>query len=538
MRSRQGWFAVALIGGLLIALRVSWRALGDPFVVLDDVRQHAFWVPRLHDPALFRGDPMADYFAAQATPVHLTLYFLATLVTDVVTFSKLLPLALTVLQTGFAFVLVQRLSGRLIAAALAAVLLAWLTWWFDDLASASPRSFGTPLLVVYLACLAGRQARAALVTVALAALCYPVICGVMLGTRAVWLLAAVRGRYAERAYRREVAWLLAGVVLALGLTALGRLPAAGYGPTISAEAARRMPEFQLDGRAAYFVPDPLDFWLTGPRTGLGLWRTVPWLGGVPLLLAPAVPAAGLALWVLAARGGLVASPPIPARGLLLLGSLLVASAVLFLVAHALAFRLYLPARQVQFSLPVVLAVGAVLFAVGLAEQLAGRVPAAGRVGAAGALAFVAGLIWLAPPDDSYVVGQHPRLYAYLGSLPKDTLVAAWPRDAGSLPLFARRPVLASEEHALPYHPAYYEPLRRRTVALVAAYLDPSPSPIVELAEQERAGVIVANVSVLDRARARRGGPLGLDALVERCTVLRDGELVAIPTACARSAVRS
>src|SRR5207248_4244300 len=216
--ARLCWCAVALAAGLLFALRVSAPAFQAYYAVEEDVRQHVFWVPRLHDPELFRADPIADYFAAQAPPGFVATYFLGTLAWDAISFSKLLPFALTLLLTGFGFLLGRRLFRRTLPAGLGAVLLAWSAWQYDDLASATSRSFATPLLVAFLAFLVAEQRRAALATLALGALVYPLGCAIMLGVQALWLVGRARRGLFSGAYRRELAWLLAAVALAAGLT--------------------------------------------------------------------------------------------------------------------------------------------------------------------------------------------------------------------------------------------------------------------------------------------------------------------------------
>lgn len=542
------WLGLVAAAGLFFALGVSAPALGQPFVVEEDVRQHVFWVSRLRDPALFPNDPIADYFQSLASPGHIALYYVATLFTDPISFSKLLPLLLTVLLAGFGYLLGWRLSRRRSAAALGAVLLAWAVWWQDDLASATPRGFATPLLVAFLAFLVGRQWRAALATLAVQALIYPLGCTTMLGTAGLWLLArnvdlgGSRRLTLAPGWRREASWLAAGVALVAILGLIGREPGLRYGPMVTLEQARGMEDFQADGRVSYFHPDPVKFWIRSTHTGLAMRQKDPLQAGLPPLTVPLLLTAGLAGWALAARRGraLAArrgrapSPGLrPESGLLI--ALFAASFLLFFVAHLLAFRLYLPARQVQFSLPVVAAFGGGLLLALLIRHLAGRawpgrVAPATRLLALGAI----GLLVLHPPPvgDFYAAGRYQRLYAYLQAQPKDTLVAALPNDASGLPLFAQRPVLVSWEHLLPYQPAFYEPLRRKAEALTAAYFAESPGPILDLAERERVGVLIANLPALEKARRAPDRPLGLELLAERCGALRDRDLVAVPVACA------
>jgi hypothetical protein len=478
---------------------------------------------------------MADYFTAQATPGHVALYYLATMFTDAVTFSKILPLVLTLVQTGFAYRLGVRLWRQPALAALGAVLLAWLSWWFDDLASASPRSFGTPLLVIHLACLAHRQWRAAAGTVALQALCYPVVCGVMLATHGISLLLRTRGRLSAGKHGVEMRWLGIAGVLAVSLVWLGRLPSAVYGPIISIDAARRMSEFQGDGRVSYFDPDLISFWLVGQKSGIGLWRTIPGLGELPLWTLPGLLIAALALWMVADQGGTPRRSGAPSQSGLLLAALLVGSLVLFVLSHAVAFRLYLPSRQLQFSLPVILALTPALLMARILERRPATAARSAKRSTQLALVGSAMLVvWETPIADSYVEGRHRQLYAYVQSMPKDTRIIARPEDGSSLPLFGQRAVLVSQEHALPFHPSYYEPLRRRAEAVLAAYRAESPRPMLALAEREGASLILENLATLERTRQRRSEQTGVELLVERCAVLRDEELVAISVGCAQA----
>src|SRR4051794_703816 len=147
------WLALAVIVCLGFALHVSRPALGSPLVVHDDVRQHVFWVPRLHNPALFAGDWIADYYESQAPAGYRAVYWLMTLGVDAVLASKLLPLGLTVVLAAAAFWLGLTLWRRVDAAALGAALLVWSAWQYDDVASATPRAYALPLLALQLAAL-------------------------------------------------------------------------------------------------------------------------------------------------------------------------------------------------------------------------------------------------------------------------------------------------------------------------------------------------------------------------------------------------
>jgi hypothetical protein len=60
------------------------------------------------------------------------------------------------------------------------------------------------------------------------------------------------------------------------------------------------------------------------------------------------------------------------------------------------------------------------------------------------------------------------LYAFVETLPADTLVAAHPLDADAVPLRTRRSVLVSDVVALPFDHGYYGQVADRTAAALAA----------------------------------------------------------------------
>lgn len=546
-RQRLFWLALAIAVALGFGLRASRPALVNPTVIHDDVRQHVFWVPRLHDPALFAGDWIADYYQSQAPSGYLAVYWLVTLAVDAVLASKLLPLVLTVALAVAAFWLGWALWRRADAATLGAVLLAWSVWHYDDVASATPRAYALPLLAVQLAALASRRWWLALAVLPVQALLYPLGCAVPVVTIGLWTIWQTGGL---RAAIRPLMQLGAVTLVALALVGLEQLDTARYGPTVSAETARTMSEFQQGGRAAYFVSDPYRFWIESSRSGFALGPKDTTFESLPALTLPFVLAALLGGWVLLGRLGWRVPPAVPARGALLL-VLLLASLLLFVAAHVLLFALYLPARHVQFSLPLVWALAGGLCWALLGEQVAawcrawmqpyGRIGLPANLGLTGAEAFsLAGIALLAlhppPPGDFYVTGRQPAIYAYLRETPPGTLVGALPADSNILPILGQRGILTTYEHALPYHPGYYEPLRERTEAFRAAYYAPTLAPLAEILAEQGVGVVIADTDALERRRrAERESPPALEGILDRCGVLRERELVVIPAACIRAA---
>ena len=90
----------------------------------------------------------------------------------------------------------------------------------------------------------------------------------------------------------------------------------------------------------------------------------------------------------------------------------------------------------------------------------------------------------------------PRaLHAFLATLPRDALVAAYPTDADAIPLRARRSVLASDETAQPYWLGYYRAERERVVASLEAVFATSWEALDALARRHGVSVVVADASL-------------------------------------------
>jgi hypothetical protein len=359
---------------------------------------------------------------------------------------------------------------------------------------------------------------------------------------------------------RNLLELGVATAIALLIVGQGQLDAARYGPTVTAAQARAMAEFQPGGRASYFVPGWYQFWLESSRSGFALGPQDPVLEAVPAMAIPFALSVVLGAWMLAGRLGWTAPPAVPRAGLLLL-VLLGASLALFFAAHWLLFVLYLPARHVQFSLPLVWAMAGGLCWALLGERLVAKLgawrrsptaqtvglptePPSGwlvKTGLSGAELFsLLGIGLLAllppPPGEFYVTGRHPAIYAYLRQTPPDTLVAALPADSSILPLFGQRGVLTSFEHSLPYHPGYYRPLYERTEAFRAAYYAPTLAPLVDVVKAQGIDLVIADTEALERRRrAEREHPPALEEVLDRCGILRERELVVLPVACIEEA---
>lgn len=544
----SAWVLASCALGLLWAWRSVGAALGDASVIQDDARQHVFWMLRFLDPELFEHDPVADYFQSLAPPAYYVLYWVLSLFLDPRDASKWVPLALTVLLSASTFGLIKRLSRASAGAFAASVLLTWYVWQHDDLASASPRAFMLPLLTLVLWCHARGSVWWTAGVAALGAALYPTTGAVAV---AVVGMGTLRSWWHAMGDWRGAMSRLAPVVVAVGIVLVpAQLDASPWGPLVTNAQARTMPEFGPGGRNAFYSPDPVQFWLRSYRSGLDLRVSDARWPAVPLLAELGALALAFFAWRMTSR-------PAGQAGYAVLLDVAVASALLFLAAHALLFRLYLPSRFVQWTLPLVLSALAGVGLVGLLSALARRV-VGGRAEALAACVLVTALA-LCPArfDGNLVRDAHPDVTDYLAALPPSVVVVGVPIDADSVPSFAARSVLMSREYALAYHVGYHQIARQRMADLVEAYYADSIAKVLDFAARHRVDVFLVNRAAFEAStvvdawagefepytgqavsRVRRGSRFALLELARRCAAVDDGHVVVVQTACIRAVAGS
>ena len=538
------WLLLALAFVALWIARSMAVAL-QPSVVQDDARQHVFWMQRLIDPSLFQGDLFADYFQSQAPPGYIAIYWILMLALDPIAVSKLLPPILGLLAALFTFLLVRRLDPSPIAAFLATVLNSWYVWQYDDLPTGSPRAFLLPLCAALLWALVSGRVWLSVVVVGLAALLYPSAAALCVAIQGVSLICFARRR--PNLVRERRRWLAFGLsaglaVLLLGPTAFGT---SAFGPAVDVRTARDMAEFGPNGRNAFFTPDWYAYWVASYRSGFDLRVLDLLFPGVPVFFE--LLALSLLFPIMAMVGGSCVRARL-APSAIVIAQILAASSMLFLAAHLLLFRLYLPSRFVAWTVPLALAIAvgvglaaAYDWVAGVHSRLAGLLAVLSAIG----LAFYPALY-----DGNFVRDPTPSITAYLSTLPPDTLVAGVPTEADSVPAFAGRPVLTNREYALAYHQGYYDAVRQRTLDLIDAYYAESPRQVAEFAARYGVDIFLVNrlafgpdtaadawagsfepYTSLVLGHLRRNGRYALLDAARRCGVLTEGEVTVVPARC-------
>lgn len=456
--------AVAALVYLYLAFFKPLTLSYDPFAIQDDARQFLLWMPRLTDPELLRGDYMAAYWQSVSPLLYRVPFALAAdLGGPPPVFGRLLAVPLLFLAAWAAWRLSMELTRqRPRAAFVAAAFLMGFVIHEDSIFTASPRAFSHPLLLVFFYGLLADRALPILAGLILLGALYPApaIVGVtMLGLSRIRSLRPLRIDLS----RRSLLLVIGGGLLTAAAMLPFVLQTDPWGPTLTLAQARAMPSMMdPSGRSTIVDSTGAIGWLCSWRMGY-IPAIVPCGGAVPgarlwnLLLV-------LPLFALAARHLTGRRPADPGRLYVLA---LAATALWYVIAIAVAFRLHLPSRYSQRVLELLewLAIGQMLGVwldarLSLERHRKWIDTAAATTGVFILLSFLSPLPGMQRPADE-------ALIAHVARLPKGARIGGVSEELNFIPALTGRAVLATPEHAIPYQLGYY---RRVRAALQASLL--------------------------------------------------------------------
>jgi len=338
----------------------------------------------------------------------------------------------------------MRIFPSAFAAFLGTVLLNQCAWFREDLATGTPRAFATPLLALFLAALSFDHWLMLTISLVLEGLFYPPM---FLMSVVTWFLYLVLRKefsvHNRQTYRFILACAIASVTLIPYL-----LPNSVLGPGLTMADAQQMPWF-LPNAKNHFFSEPFSYYLTSTHTGF-----------IPRLLPPT-------LW-------LAALLPVsyfrkPSAGLRLLICLVVASIILFVAAHLLLFRLYLPSRYPRYALQIAVPICSGIVIATTFQWIyesAQRKPVRVAVQLLGICLTIFILcvpfLWYRMfPRSQYSVGEQPELYEFFQKQPFDTLIASLSEEVNNLPAFSSKSILIGYEYSQIWHKNYYWQFQHR-----------------------------------------------------------------------------
>jgi hypothetical protein len=471
-RGANFYLGISLLVALYYGFCFYYFVFNQEYIVQDDARQHVVWLQRFVDADLFPDDLIANYFSGLAPIGFKYLYFLvAKLGLEPILLAKLLPPVLAIITTIYLYLFTLQIFPKPLAGCISSLLINQLLWLNDDLVSATPRAFIYPLFAAFLYYLSLYSLIPCGILMLLQGLFYPHIVLVEMAILSLGLIR-LKGKLIINFTQQKqpyIWWIVGLMITAIALYPLTEKPPE-LATTVTAAQMRQMPEFNLGGRSPFFGVGWLKYWFTGSS-------------GLALPLFPTIVWTGLALpWLLTKRLSItkLITPKIN-----ILTRVIIASLLMFTLAHLLLPKLHLPSRYTYHTIQFVLAVSAGIVLtiwVDLARTWLKNKQQFNLVEKA-QIALVT-LFWLTViiiPGIPYIstawfqdwqIGTAPEIYQYLAQQPKDILVASLSKEVNNIPAFAQRSILVGDEFAMAYHPAYHQQIQQRTVDLLQAQYSP------------------------------------------------------------------
>ncbi|MHC5778088.1 MAG: hypothetical protein ACYTXP_30400 [Nostoc sp.] len=549
------WYSLSLtfaVGYILMGLR---QAFSSKYIVSDDAREYISWMYRYFNPDLFPGDLIADYFQS-VTPIGYGILYkiIAALDIDLTFFSKIFPIVLGLITTSYCFLVCMEILPVPMVGFIASLLLNQSLCMHDDLFSATPRDFIYPLFLAFLYYSIRSSRLGILIVLALQCLIYPLIGFVDLLILALRLFRWQNRQITISQNRKDFILFAAAMMIAGILILPYAIQSSQFGPAITAAVARTMPEYWDGGRVSYFSHNIIIYWFFGRDSGF-----------LALISPPQLLFGFLLPIILKFQSHFLLTKQLKDEVKLLL-LVVIASLIMFFIAHALAFKLHWPSRYTHHTFKMVLALTAaisitlILDATFRWSRQNGRqilILGATIILGAGLVLYPSSFSLKVFPKTPYVVGQVPTLYNFLQKQPQNIVIASTSGEADNIPIFAQRTILVGKEYALPFHTKYYAQFRQRMLDLINAQYTEDINQIKDFIQKyhvtfwllERSAFtpeyITKNTWLQQYQPAAQQANANLQkvlpvlaTLINSCAVLETDNLVLLKTECIKAVIKT
>lgn len=444
------WSAVILLWGAFLVYLVSWvygnsGFLFDPLLQNDDARTGVFLFHRYGPDHALANDPIANEMLSYVPPFVRLLYRVFVPLTNLFVAVKLVQGVALAILFAAGWVLLRARRGGL-AVALLLIFFVLHSWFpVNRIAGGFPRSFAFPCFSLWIAGAIAGSDRVRAVAVLIGAATYP---------SALSLLFAAEGLFVFRDGVRKVVLgrlkryglLLVAAVLIVAPA----IPSKASGPLHNLEQAEKEPAFGRSGRlpqlpfpeptaelSNYLVEPLRDPSYTPPKTYAQRYRAYGYGGPVLFLV-------GL---LLLGFSRLSARPHAAT-------AFFAGTTIIYLLASAVAFRLYSPERYSHYGMTAT-TIALVVSAVGLVATRVRR-PRRAAIRSLVVAAFIPLLCFLTgngilAKNGMTIDGRrHADLFAFVKTLPLDVRIASHPSDGDDVPLWTGRAMMGGYETLQPW----------------------------------------------------------------------------------------
>jgi len=488
-------FLIILLA-FIIVINSQFSSLINRYVINDDVRQHIYWMQQFHDRGLFRNDLLTEYAKNYQPWGFIFLYYLFSFIADPLLISKILPIILFVLSSLYLFKLVKYLTNDY-AALLAALFFMITPAYLERMSGGLPRAFASALLIIFLYYLIKREYMKSSLILLLQSLFYPMIFFVSILT---YIFTFVKVRNKRISFDKSTVKNKAFICLALiAVFILGAKYTLSYNPRIGRVVSHKQmlsdPAYYAAGRYPVLPTPPLSEEISNNLSNI-LFSKILMRHPENFFVKSGILNNAIFLIAILLLGFEAARRRMffPVEILFLFLS----SVLMYKISDLVLLKLFLPARYVEYSIPII---SLIVYSMAIG-QLITRLKNDRTKKVFQIIVFIIvlsnynihkkniGLINMSRFKD---------LYAYLNSLPKDVMIAANPKLADGIPTFSQRKVFINYELSHPFYDKYWETIRRRTFDFFDAYYSQDPLYIYKFCENNGIEYLV-----VDRRHFKKG----------------------------------
>ncbi|AFY40479.1 hypothetical protein Lepto7376_4371 [[Leptolyngbya] sp. PCC 7376] len=547
------WLLATIFCGVLYPCLGLAKIQGIEYVVQDDARQHIFWMARFIDPELFPDDLIADYFQ-NISPIGFSSLFklLSIFSLDPIQASIFIPILLSILVSFGAFLFSFELLAIPSASFISTTIFNQNLWTQDGLTSSTARAFLIPIFVFFLWGVVRKSFFFSYLPLILLGFFYPSYVLVASGILVLQCFAIKDKKIRINQNKSDLLLSIIGLIIAFFLLLPHALDASEFGPIVTYLEAKELPAFQENGRTEFFQADFWTYIFDGSRSGIR----------ISSILMPQITYIFF-LFPIITRFKKTFSLVQDIKNIYIINQLFITGSALFIFAHIILFKLYLPSRYTlhSFRLSVSLLSGIVVFVLlqkffellkFISLQKSQKLIAIPIVILVAFIILVEPIIDKDFPYTGYSIGKHSSLYEFLQDTPKETLNLSLLRENDSLPSFTKRSIYAGREYGIPYHTGYYSRFRKRTKEMIAAHFTTKLNELQFFIRQSSVDYWIVNNQVFTAAFLENNNwlnqfqpetnqaiatlksstqPIALQELQEECTVFTDKDLSLIDSHC-------
>lgn len=468
-------FLVVLLA-VIIAVNSQFLGFFNKYRIVDDTRQHLYWMRQFHDKDLFKNDLLTECSKSYQPWGIVFLYYALSFIADPMVVSKFLPIILFAVSSLYVFKLTKYATTTYIGFLTALVFMAT-PFYLGKMTGGLSRGFGFLLLIVFLYCLIKKDYQKSSLIMALQCLFYPTIFFLSIIT---YLFTFINfkhwGIFVDKSVLKNKPFIFSmfiGIIILLAEWLFFR--SQFLNSVVTRQQIIGNPEFYSEGRYQ-IMPTPHLLPVIFKNMAIGIFISKPLFWEIIIIFI-------LILFLTPEK--FMRKIFFPSE----LVFLFLSGVLMYIVSDLVLMKLYLPIRYIECSVPLVTSI---MLGIGIG-QLVERIKYTGSRKIFKIVIIVLIALNVNIKNRSFCLmdaSKNKGLYEYLSSLPEDAMIAATPSLADNIPTFSQRKVFINYELSQPIFDKYWKIIKKRTYNFFDAYYSKDLLHVYKFCERNQIDYLV------------------------------------------------